>query len=97
MKTSIVDILCEDGEGSQSIVEMQVAKTTGFEKRAQFYASKAYASQANVGEEYENLKEVIFLAIADYIMFPDKEGDKSDHVILDKATFSLRKLCKEKK
>ena len=37
-KTSIVDILCEDDLGCKYIVEMQVAKTTGFEKRSQYYA-----------------------------------------------------------
>ena len=64
-----------------------MTKTKGFEKRAQFYASKAYGSQANVGDEYENLKEVVFLAIADYVMFPKKKALKSDHIILDRDTF----------
>src|ERR1700730_15344369 len=49
LKTSIVDILCRDDKGNQYIVEMQVAKEKGFEKRAQYYASKAYISQTNVG------------------------------------------------
>ncbi len=86
-KTSIVDILCEDEKGCRYIVEMQVAGTTGFEKRALYYASKAYCSQANIGDKYHNLKEVIFLAIADYVMFPKKKEYKSDHVILDKKTY----------
>lgn len=84
-KTSIVDILCKDGEGNSYIVEMQVAKTKGFEKRAQ-YASKAYSGQINQGRDYSTLKEVIFLAIADFVMFPDKVHYKSDHIILDKET-----------
>ena len=86
-KTSIVDILCEDDLGCKYIVEMQVAKTTGFEKRAQYYASKAYCSQIHVGGAYHTLKEVIFLAIADYVMFPEKQEYKSDHILLDKKTF----------
>lgn len=83
-KTSIVDILCKDEKGNTYIVEMQVAKEKGFEKRAQYYASKAYISQAHIGGEYQNLKEVVFLAIADFIMFPNKKEYKSDHVMLDK-------------
>jgi predicted transposase/invertase (TIGR01784 family) len=83
-KISIVDILCTDQNGNIYIVEMQVAKEKGFEKRAQYYASKAYISQANAGGEYHDLKEVIFLAIVDFIMFPDKKAYKSDHVILDR-------------
>lgn len=86
-KTSIVDILCKDQNGDIYIVEMQVAKEKGFEKRAQYYASKAYISQSNSGGEYHNLKEVIFLAISDFIMFPNKKGYKSDHVILDKESY----------
>ncbi len=85
-KTSIVDILCKDGKGNQYIVEMQVAKDKGFVKRAQYYAAKAYICQSNVGGKYHNLKEVVFLAISDFIMFPEKKNYKSDHVILDKKT-----------
>ena len=87
-KQSIVDVLCKDKNGVQIIVEMQVAPTKGFEKRAQYYASKAYSRQLNSGQEedgkYQNLKEVIFIAIADCIIFKDKTEYKSDHVILDK-------------
>jgi predicted transposase/invertase (TIGR01784 family) len=67
---------------------MQVAKTPGFEKRAQYYAAKAYGSQLNQGEDYHNLKEIIFIAITDFVMFPDKPDYKSDHVILDKKHFT---------
>lgn len=85
-KQSIVDVLCEDEGGVKYIVEMQVAKVGGFEKRAQYYAAKTYAAQAESGKVYEHLKEVIFLAITEYEMFPKKEDYKSMHVILDKKT-----------
>src|ERR1700684_2428197 len=48
-KTSIVDILCTDEKALHYIVEMQVAKEKGFEKRAQLYAAKAYCSQNHLG------------------------------------------------
>ncbi len=90
-KQSVVDVLCKDTNGVQLVVEMQVAPIKGFEKRAQYYASKAYCNQLNRGQEadgqYYNLKEVIFIAILDYILFPQKEGYKSDHVLLDKKTY----------
>ncbi len=85
-KTSIVDILCKDEKGNQYIVEMQVAKEKGFEKRAQYYACKAYVSQMVKKGQYEDLKEVIFLAMTDFEMFPNRKGYKSEHVILDKET-----------
>ena len=86
-KTSIVDILCEDEKGNSYVVEMQVSKEKGFEKRAQFYASKVYSSQLLVGSKYHELKEVIFLAIADFIMFPEKKQYKSDHILLDREIY----------
>lgn len=85
-KTSIVDILCKDESGNTYIVEMQVAHEKGFIKRAQYYASKAYVSQANASEKFHDLQEVIFLAISNFTMFPDKKAYKSDHVVLDKDT-----------
>ncbi len=83
-KESIVDILCKDQFGRQHIIEMQVARTKDFPKRAQFYAARAYGRQLNQNQAYENLKQVIFLAITNFTMFPDKQAYKSDHVILDK-------------
>ncbi|BAG39607.1 hypothetical protein OTT_0149 [Orientia tsutsugamushi str. Ikeda] len=89
-KESIVDVLCKDKNGAQYIIEMQVDPTQGFEKRAQYYAAKAYGRQPNRGKEgkYSDLKkEVIFIAIADYKLFPNKEDYISRHVILDKKTY----------
>jgi predicted transposase/invertase (TIGR01784 family) len=65
---------------------MQVAKIEGFEKRAQYYAAKTYCSHFGEGGKYPDLKKVIFLAITDYVVFPKKEGYKSDHVILDNVS-----------
>ena len=87
-KQSIVDVLCTDEKGTQYIVEMQVARTKGFEKRAQYYAAKAYVSQMNSGEDYHRLKEIIFLAITDFVMFPEKKEYKSEHEILDRNAFT---------
>lgn len=85
-KQSILDVLCKDKDGSQYIVEMQLANHKGFEKRAQYYAAKAYSGQAEVGDEYHGLKEIIFIAITDFVMFPNKQNFYSTHVILDCET-----------
>ena len=73
---------------------MQVSQHQGFEKRAQFYAAKAYSSQIIKEDEnhkqlavYAKLKGVIFLAIADFIMFPDKDDWKSEHRMLDTQSY----------
>ena len=85
-KQSTVDVMCQDQEEAHYIVEMQVASQAGFEARAQYYASKAYTSQMGAGDQYKDLKEVIFLAIADYIVFPKKKAYKSKHYTLDRKT-----------
>jgi predicted transposase/invertase (TIGR01784 family) len=86
-KQSIVDVLCRDETGVQFIVEMQVAPSKGFEKRAQYYAAKVYGRQLEQGKEekgrYSNLKKVIFIAIADCVLFPQKKAYKSEHRIQD--------------
>jgi predicted transposase/invertase (TIGR01784 family) len=86
-KASAVDVMCTDEKDNRYIVEMQVAPEKGFEKRAQYYASKAYVSQILIGGKYHDLKEIIFLAIADFIMFPNKKHWKSEHITLDKDSY----------
>jgi len=93
-RQSIVDVLCKDQTGEQIIVEMQVSKHKGFEKRAQYYAAKAYSQQVIKEDEnhkrlavYAKLKAVIFLAVADFTMFPEKNAYKSEHRLLDTRTY----------
>lgn len=86
-KQSIVDVLCKDSTGVQYIIEMQMTGGTGFEERAQYYAAKAYIAQMQAGDKlYSQLKKVIFIAIANYNVFPHKKEYKSEHVILDSKT-----------
>lgn len=82
----MVDILCIDQKGERFIIEMQVAHERGFEKRAQYYAAKAYIEQRSRGQDYHNLKQVIFLAITDFMLFPEKQACLSHHQMLDIST-----------
>ena len=93
-KQSIVDVLCADQNGVQLIIEMQVSEHKGFEKRAQFYAAKAYSNQLLEPDDknkgmavYAKLKGVIFLAIADFRMFPEDKKWLSEHKILDNVSY----------
>jgi predicted transposase/invertase (TIGR01784 family) len=85
-KQSLIDVLCKDHTGRQFIIEMQVAHMDGFEKRAQYYAARAYGRQLIPGDDYTVLKEVIFIAVTDFVMFKDKKDYYSTHIILDKET-----------
>lgn len=90
-KQSILDVLCTSHNGTQIIVEMQVAPSRGFEKRAQYYAAKAYSQQLSQGQKpgglYVNLKAMIFIAIWDYTIFANKPHYISHHILLDKKTY----------
>ncbi|WP_432466033.1 PD-(D/E)XK nuclease family transposase [Candidatus Cardinium hertigii] len=81
-----------EGDSNITLLPNQVAPQEGFEKRAQYYASKAYCRQLNAGQEvgarYQDLKGVIFIAITDYIVFPEKKDYLSNHVILDSKTYA---------
>jgi predicted transposase/invertase (TIGR01784 family) len=85
-KQSILDVLCTDKNGSKYIIEIQNAKEKSFEKSALYYASYSYSTQLNKGVKYSDLKEVIFIAITDFVMFPEKEAYISTHTMRDRKT-----------
>lgn len=105
-RASTVDVMCEDLEKNKFIIEIQVKDEKGFEHRAQYYAAKTYIEQREKGIDYQDLKEVTFLAITSYSLFPEKPDYLSHHHILDIKTqernlkdfsFSFLELAKFKK
>jgi predicted transposase/invertase (TIGR01784 family) len=89
-KQSILDVLCTDQNGSKYIIEIMPnnAKEKDLDKnRAVYYASKTFTTQIDKGGKYSDLKEVIFIAITDFVMFPEKEAYISTHGILDHVTY----------
>ncbi|MBH5362023.1 Rpn family recombination-promoting nuclease/putative transposase [Wolbachia endosymbiont of Ceratosolen solmsi] len=85
-KQSIVDVLCRDSSGNRYIIEMQLTRDKGFEKRAQLYAAKAYSRQADKSDKYVDLKKIFFIAISNCTLFPDKLDYISSHTIRDEKT-----------
>ena len=73
LRTSIVDAICEDENGEKFIVEMQVSHEKHFSKRCLYYAARTYCSQRIIDHEYQNLKNVYFLAITNFSPFPNKK------------------------
>jgi predicted transposase/invertase (TIGR01784 family) len=82
-RQSIVDILCKDSIGRRFVVEMQIARDKGFEKRAQLYAAKAYSRQSC---KYFDLQKVYFIAISNCNLFPQDVYYISTHNIRDIKT-----------
>jgi predicted transposase/invertase (TIGR01784 family) len=85
-KQSIVEILCQDASGVKYIIEIQLTKTKRFDQRL-FYA-QAYCQQVERRMQYPDLKEMIFIVIADCVIFPEKNEYISYHALLDKKTFA---------
>lgn len=73
LKLSIVDVKCTDAMGRRFVVEMQVLKVEGFEKRVVYNASKAYVMQLRNAEEYPALCDVVGVTICNFNLWPDKD------------------------
>jgi predicted transposase/invertase (TIGR01784 family) len=75
LKLSIVDVKCTDATGRRFVVEMQVLKVEGFEKRVVYNASKAYVMQLRSAEEYPTLCDVVGVTICNFELWPEKDRD----------------------
>ena len=73
LKLSIVDVKCTDASGRRFVVEMQVLKVEGFEKRVVYNASKAYVMQLREAAEYPTLCDVVGVTICNFMLWPDKD------------------------
>jgi len=85
LKSSILDVKVTDERNITYIVEMQVEEPDGFDKRVQYYTSKQYASQIDVGEDYPKLNQVVFIGILNFKFF---EGSDylTKHLITNQKT-----------
>lgn len=82
LKASIIDVKARDKKGKTYIIEMQVAEPDGLDKRLLYYASKEYSQQIESGEQYTELKPVIFIGIFDF-KFTSGEKYLSHHAVCD--------------
>ncbi|MCI4625690.1 MAG: Rpn family recombination-promoting nuclease/putative transposase [Candidatus Magnetoovum sp. WYHC-5] len=86
LKETTLDIRAVNKEGVTFIIEIQVQKKVGFEKRILYYTSKAYVGQLEKGDEYLKLNQVIFIGVMDFEIF---EGNNylTRHLILNTSTY----------
>jgi predicted transposase/invertase (TIGR01784 family) len=75
LKLSIVDVKCTDATGRRFVVEMQVLKVEGFEKRVVYNASKAYVMQLRNADEYPALCDVVGVTICNFNLWPDRDPE----------------------
>jgi predicted transposase/invertase (TIGR01784 family) len=74
LKLSIVDVKCTDAAGRRFVVEMQVLKVEGFEKRVVYNASKAYVMQLRSAEEYPALCDVVGVTICNFNLWGERDA-----------------------
>ncbi|MBF0339240.1 MAG: Rpn family recombination-promoting nuclease/putative transposase [Nitrospirae bacterium] len=82
LKESILDIRARDKRGIIFIVEIQIQKKAGFQKRVLYYTSKAYIVQLDKGNDYPKLNQVIFIGIVNFNAF-----DGSDYLTRHRIYF----------
>ncbi len=68
-KDTILDIRVIDKRKITFVVEIQIQRTPRFLNRVLYYTGNAYVVQLEKGCDYSNLKQVIFIGIADFNMF----------------------------
>jgi predicted transposase/invertase (TIGR01784 family) len=74
LRVTIVDVMCQDQDKNRFIIEMQLSREKAFDRRALYYAARAYCSQRSDRVKFEDLKNVYFLAITNFTPFPDKKA-----------------------
>ncbi|MBF0344591.1 MAG: Rpn family recombination-promoting nuclease/putative transposase [Nitrospirae bacterium] len=86
LKYTVIDIRAVDKRGVTFIVEIQIQRERGFEKRVLYYTGKAYVNQLARGEDYPKLNQVIYIGIVDFAIF-DGNNYLTRHLILNTETF----------
>jgi predicted transposase/invertase (TIGR01784 family) len=71
-KNSIVDVRCTDNHGRHFIVEMQVARQTGFIKRVLMNTTKVYSRQYTKDKKYNLAQPVYSLNLLDHEIKPNE-------------------------
>ncbi len=73
LKDTYLDVKAVLVDGSIVVIEMQVARMAGFNKRVAYNLAKAYANQLETGEDYLLLNPAIAVTITDFILFDNNE------------------------
>jgi predicted transposase/invertase (TIGR01784 family) len=78
------DVRAQTTDGRIFHVEVQIGEEEDFLARCLFYTCTDYISQLAIGEPYGKLGEVVFIAVLNFTVFPDKpDAFHSVHKMLD--------------
>ncbi len=94
LKDTYLDIKAVLVDGSIVVIEMQVARMSGFNKRVAYNLAKAYANQLETGEDYLLLNPAIAVTITDFILF-EKNDDFINKFVFQEETKNFECLDKQ--
>ena len=81
-KVGRLDLRVKINENAIVVIEMQLQDKCKMRKRAMYYASKIMASSLEVGQTYEQIKDMYVISILNYNMLETEEYN-TDTVIVD--------------
>ena len=81
-KVGRLDLRVKINENAIVVIEMQLQDKCKMRKRAMYYASKIMASSLEVGQTYEQIKDMYVISILDYNMLETEEYN-TDTIIVD--------------
>jgi len=87
LKDTYLDVKAVLVDGSIVVIEMQVARMSGFNKRVAYNLAKAYANQLETGEDYLLLNPAIAVTITDFILFKKTEDGINKEDAINKFVF----------
>ncbi|NET74613.1 MULTISPECIES: Rpn family recombination-promoting nuclease/putative transposase [Okeania] len=94
LKDTYLDIKAVLVDGSIVVIEMQVARMAGFNKRVAYNLAKAYVNQLETGEDYLLLNPAIAVTITDFILF-EKKDDFINKFVFKEETKNFECLDKQ--
>jgi predicted transposase/invertase (TIGR01784 family) len=81
-KEMVLDIACTDSKGQQYVIEMQLSRFSGFERRALAYLTRVHSRQLKGGMDYDNIQPVFLLAIVNDELFKGHPYYRYDHKLV---------------
>lgn len=83
-RASFLDVLARSGDGRIFHVEVQLLDEGSFFERVTYYSACSLVDQLSKGDDYDQLRPVVFVSILRYVLFPDRPDTwRSVHQILD--------------
>ncbi len=81
-KEMVLDIACTDSTGQQYVIEMQLSRFSGFERRALAYLTRVHSRQLKGGMDYDKIQPVFLLAIVNDELFKGHPYYRYDHKLV---------------